>query len=191
MNQDSGKQATIKGLLIEGILQYIQNHHGDDAIHQLMQQFSSDEKKLLQEVEKDTRIPASIINKLFMVITALWGDGKTDYFSHIVGEIAEHNINVFLKFLILFNSPSIMAHAVPRVYRFYLDTGKITMVAIKKHYVEFNVKQGKVYGEGLCSAIIGWGRKGLNMCGAKNIRVNHNECIHKGRSACVYKVAWD
>ncbi len=68
MNQDSGNQATVKGLLIKGIMQYIQEHHGDEDIHQLMQQFSSDEEKLIQDVKNESLIPASLFNKLFIVI---------------------------------------------------------------------------------------------------------------------------
>ncbi len=182
---------SVKALLIKGIMQYIGRHYGQEGMRQLTQDFSTPDQNLLHDLKDNDRVPAHIFNQLFLAITARWGHGKTDYYSHIVGEVAEQNINIFMKFLLLFNNPTIVAHAVPRVYQFYFDTGRAIMLSSKKKSVQFTIEQGRVYGEGLCRGTIGWGLKALTMAGAKNIRVNHNECIHKGRSACVFKVAWD
>lgn len=185
------KIPSIKGVMIKELLQLVHEDHGDHGTRQLLAQFSPADRQRLNSCTNETRIPAVLFDRLYLAITSLWGKGQPDHFANFIGEAAERNIHGFLKFLILFNNPTIMAHSVPRLFKYYFDTGTVTMLALKKKYVEFKLVGAEPYGEGLCHGIISWGKKGLTMTGAKNIKVNHQECLHKGRPVCIFKVWWE
>ena len=41
-----------------------------------------------------------------------------------------------------------------------------------------------------CLTVVGWYRRALEMCGAKNVRVLEEECRARGGAVCRYRVSW-
>ena len=41
-----------------------------------------------------------------------------------------------------------------------------------------------------CLTVVGWYRRALQMCGAKDVEVVEEECRAKGGTVCRYRVSW-
>jgi predicted hydrocarbon binding protein len=41
-----------------------------------------------------------------------------------------------------------------------------------------------------CRTVIGWHRKALEICGAKDVEVVEEECRANGSQVCRYRVSW-
>ncbi|MBN1595279.1 hypothetical protein JW933_05065 [candidate division FCPU426 bacterium] len=184
--------ATVKGALVQGILENIAKRHGAQARQQLVDRLAPDEQIFVcHQLSRDSRVPAAILRTLYDAIKEFWGQGKSQYYSDLVMDIAEQNINTFLKFLISLGLPSYIANSVPQIYSYYADHGEVVMISNTRRSIEFYIKDGEPYGEALCAGIIGWGIKGLQMAGASNIRVEHQECLFQGGKRCHFIVRWD
>jgi hypothetical protein len=184
--------ATIKGIIIQGIIDTIETRFGREGVRQLMENLSSEEHTFLAEhLKSDSRIPAEILCKFYDQIKKLWGEGQGTFYSELMKKIAENNINAFLKFLISWGLPSFVANSVPNIYKYYFDQGTVMMVSNTNRSIEFYIKGGEAYGEAMCSGIIGWGQQGLEMAGAKTVQVDHSNCIYQGKERCYFKVRWE
>ncbi|MCK5241062.1 hypothetical protein KAR34_01300 [bacterium] len=184
--------ATIRGTIIKGIIDIIEKRFGRDGVKQLMENLTPAEQTFLVEyLKNDSRVPAETLCNLYNRIKELWGEGQKTYYSELMQEIAEQNINTFLKFLISWGLPSIVANSVPNIYKYYFNQGQVFMVSNTNRSIEFYIKGGEAYGEALCAGIIGWGRQGLAMAGAKNVQVDHTNCIYHGKERCYFKVHWE
>jgi hypothetical protein len=42
-----------------------------------------------------------------------------------------------------------------------------------------------------CATVVGWHRRALAMCGARNPRVKEEECRARGGAVCRYRLSWD
>jgi predicted hydrocarbon binding protein len=41
-----------------------------------------------------------------------------------------------------------------------------------------------------CLTVVGWHRRALEMCGAKQVRIVEEECRARGGTACRYRISW-
>jgi len=138
-----------------------------------------------------TKVPAPLMDKIYQGIKALFGGGQGDYYAVAYEYVGEQCLNSFMKFFIRIGTPAFVAHNAPLVWSHFFDTGRMIKTAFTPNSVELVSEGGEAYGESLCYAIIGFGRMAITLSGGKNIRVNHAECVYKGKRRCCFKVQWD
>jgi hypothetical protein len=192
-NQPSeGKMPTVKGQGLIKLLDFIREKHGVQGLQLLLSQLSPDDYALCtQDLSPLSRVPAPIFPTLHHLIRDQFGHGDSDYYAVAYEYVGEHCLTSFMKLFLKMGTPAFVAHNAPLIWRHFFDTGRLIKIAGSSHSVDLLAVGHEGYGDSLCWAIIGFGRMAIRMSGAKNLRINHDECIFKGKSRCLFKGEWD
>ena len=184
--------ANVKGPAVIQLKEFLRDRHGDEGLKKILDQLTPEERILVTEkLLPISKVPAPIYDKIYQGVKTLFGGGKGDYYAVIHEYVGEKSLNSFMKMLLKLGSPSFVAHNAPVVWKHFFDTGRMLKVAGTSNSVDYVIEDAEAYGEWLCHSIIGFGRMAIRMSGGKNIRVNHDECIYKGKSRCFFHVEWD
>lgn len=182
----------IKGLVFMGIRKFIRDHHGTQAWERLLERLTPGERSLIGEtLTHMTWVPVAIFIKIYEGIKETWGKGGGEYYGEIFATIAEEHLNSFMRFLLHLASPHQVANAAPLVWRHFMAAGRLVRIGGSEHSIDLQIQDGEAFGEGLCYAIMGWGRKALELAGARHMSVDHRTCVYKGKDKCLFHVEWE
>jgi uncharacterized protein (TIGR02265 family) len=119
------------------------------------------------------------------------GRGKADFFERIGEASAQENLTgVHRQFLVAGDPQSFLAQA-PMVYSFYYDQGRREYEKTGPTEAVLTTFDAEVSSSGDCATVIGWHRRALEMCGARNARVVEEECRARGGRVCRYRLSWE
>jgi hypothetical protein len=184
--------ATTRGLAMIQLLEFIRLRHGDAGIKRLLDQFSPEEQLYLaKKIAPVTRVPAAVFAKVYLAIKDLFGRGDGAYYAEAFEWVGEACLNSFMKVFLKLGTPAFVAHNAPAIWRHFFSVGRMEKIAGTARSVELLISGHEAYGESICYAVTGFGRMAIKLSGGKNLRVNHAECIFKGKSRCFFKVEWD
>jgi hypothetical protein len=186
------KEATYKGLIALGSLDFVRANYGMEGLEKFLQQFSAEDQRFLTHfLIPVSKVPASMLHKFYAHFLTLWGEGQGDYYSTVMRHVAKYSLSSSMQFFIKIGKPSFIARNAGMVWKHFFSTGSLICTGSTDHSVELSATGGEEYGPALCYGIIGFGTTALELSGARNIRVNHDECIHKKKSSCIFRVAWE
>jgi hypothetical protein len=186
------KLPTVKGQALIKLFDFIREKHGAAGLQLLLSKLSPQDYALCtQGLTALTKVPAPLFPTLHHLIRDLFGNGDSDYYAVAFEYVGEKSLNSFMKLFLKLGTPAFVAHNAPLIWRHFFDTGRLVKIAGTAHSVELLAVGHEDYGDSLCWAIIGFGRMAIRMSGGKNLRVNHDECLFKGKTRCYFKVEWD
>lgn len=183
---------TIKGQAVIQLIEYIRNRFGEAALQKWLRLLPAEEYGLVTaKLVPVSRVPYTVFDRMYQNGLQPFGGGKGDYFIPAFEYVGERCLNTFMKFFMRLGTPAFVAHSAPLIWSHFFDTGRMVKTAGTPNSVELVAEGGEAYGEGQCYGIIGFGRMAINMSGGKNIRAEHDECVHKGRGRCFFRFVWD
>lgn len=184
--------ATVKGQGLILLLEFVRLKHGEQGLQQLLSKLSPEDYTLATGTCTPlTRVPAPIFPTLHHLIRDLFGNGDSDYYAVAFEWVGEQSLNTFMKMFLKLGTPSFVANNAPCVYKHFFDIGRLVRIGGTPHSVDMLAADHEPYGDSLCWSMIGFGRMAIRMSGGKNVRVNHDECIYRRKSRCLFKVEWD
>lgn len=87
-------------------------------------------------------------------------------------------------------SPGLTVKGFPGAYKQYFSSGGVRILSSTSNSAEIELTGAEAYGQGVCSATLGWTRMALEYAGAKDIKTEHVECLfHKGKR-CLIHYTW-
>ncbi|MBN1893152.1 TIGR02265 family protein [bacterium] len=119
------------------------------------------------------------------------GHGDLKVFEKIGSQSAKENLaGVHKTFLTPGDPQAFMAQA-NSIYRFYYNTGHRTWEKTGPKSGVLTTHGAETFSAIDCLTVIGWHRTALEMCGAKNVRIQEEECRARGGKVCRYQISWD
>ncbi|HET7746629.1 MAG TPA: DUF2378 family protein, partial [Vicinamibacteria bacterium] len=104
---------------------------------------------------------------------------------------AEQNLGgVHRQFLVVGDPQAFLSRA-PMIYSFYYSQGRREYAKTGEKEAVLTTYDAEVFSVPDCATVVGWHRRGLAMCGARNPRVVEVECRAKGGAVCRYRLSWD
>jgi hypothetical protein len=182
--------ATFKGLIILGAKKWFAENKSPEEFETFVKAFPENEREYWTKakVMPISKIPASMYVNLYKIICTMWSD---ELFQKIGGAVALNDLGTILRIFIKIGTPSFTAKSFPNSYKQYFNVGEFKTISMTSNSAEFELIGAEPYGQAGCSGILGWSRMALEYAGAKQLTIDHSECLNRGKKHCVFKYAWE
>lgn len=181
----------VKGSVLKSRLAFVAEHGGADAVARVLAELSPEDQQALKPVLTMKWYPFEVGKHLDEAIVRVVGGGRRDFFERLGAASAERNLATLHKSFLVEGDPQAFLAKAPQIYALYYETGR-------REYQRSGAREGvltthdaETFSGPDCLTVIGWYRRALEMCGARNVRILEDECRARGGAVCRYRVAWD
>jgi uncharacterized protein (TIGR02265 family) len=180
----------VKGSVLKSRLGFIEDHFGEDGLARVFAGLSEEDQKALQMVLTVKWYPFELGQRLDNAIVQVLGGGRPEFFERLGEASADKNLTTLHHGFMSEGKPHVFLAKAPAIYALYYETGR-------REYRQTGDTQGvlttydaETFSTADCLTVVGWYRRALQMCGAKDVEVVEEECRAKGGSVCRYRVSW-
>ena len=181
----------IKGSVLKARLALVEELEPDEGVERVLAALPVADRTPLRSLLATSWYPFELGKRLDEAIVARFGAGKLDFFEKIGEASAQKNLTGVHKHFLVEGDPQAFLARAPMIYSFYYDQGR-------REYEPFGPNEGalttfdaEVFSAADCATVVGWHRRALEMCGARNPRVVEEECRARGGRVCRYRLRWD
>lgn len=180
----------IKGSILKSRLEFVRKEIGEDGLNALMATLPEEDQKTLGRLVAVAWVDFEIGKRFDEAIVQALGGGSTRFFERLGEESAEINLGTLHSAFVAPGNPQGFLAKAPQIYRLYYDVGWREYEQTGEREGVLTTHDAETFSKTDCLTVIGWYRKALELCGAKNVRIHEDECRATGGNACKYKVSW-
>jgi len=180
----------IKGSILKSRLEFVRKEIGDDGLATLVESLPEDDQKALGRLVTVAWVDFEVGKRLDDAIVQALGGGSTRFFERLGEESAEVNLGTLHSAFLAPGDPQGFLAKAPQIYRLYYDVGWREYEQTGEREGVLTTHDAETFSKTDCLTVIGWYRKALELCGAKNVQIQEDECRATGGSVCKYRVTW-
>ena len=118
-----------------------------------------------------------------------WARAAPTFFERLGAASAEKNLTSLHAGYLTPGDPQAFLAKAPQIYSVYYESGRREYTATAPNAGVLTTYDAETFSAPDCLTVVGWYRKALEMCGAKNVSVTEEECRAKGGAVCRYAVS--
>ena len=181
----------IKGGPLQARLEFVREQGGVLALERVLGRLSEEDRKICRQPLAGMWYAFEDNERLDEAIAAEMGIGEKIF--ELIGErSALHNLAGVHRFFIVGGDPHALLSRSQQIYStYYNDAGKRTYEKVGETKALLRTFDSDTVSKHDCLTNIGWHRKAIEMCGAKNVRVMETKCRAEGADVCEYLCQWD
>ena len=180
----------IKGSILKSRLEFVRNEFGEDGLSKIMDDLPEEDQKILGRLVAVAWVDFEIGQRLDEAIVKSLGGGGTRYFERLGEASAEVNLGTLHSAFLTSGDPQAFLAKAPQIYRLYYDVGRREYEATGEREGVLTTHDAETFSKTDCLTVIGWYRKALELCGAKNVHIMEEQCRADGGNVCKYRVSW-
>lgn len=181
----------VKGAVLRSRLTFVEERFGKDALSRLLASLDAADQKKLRAVVSAGWYPFDIATRLDDAIVRVLGDGRGTVFEQLGEASATQNLGTVHGSFLESGQPHAFLAKANAIYRTYYDAGRREYKQTGATSGQLTTFDAESFSIPDCLTIIGWHRRALEMCGARNVRIIEDECRAKGGTVCRYQISWD
>jgi hypothetical protein len=182
----------VKGNLVAARRRYVERHHGQKAVELLAERLDGTPKEWLLRPPLPMRWCSMVeMARLDQAIVEGPMAGELSRMRAFGREIATYDLSTLYKVLFRVGTPGFVLRNIGVAYRTYIRSpGRMSTESRGSRAAEVRLT-GAVMPAYLCThGVCGWLEAALLKSGAREPRVEHSRCAHRGE-ACAWSAAWD
>jgi len=180
----------IKGSILKSRLEFVRKEIGEDGLAKLMDSLPEDDRKILGRLVAVAWVDFEIGKRLDDAIVQTLGGGSTRFFERLGEASAEVNLATLHNAFLAPGDPQAFLAKAPQIYRLYYDVGWREYEASGEREGVLTTHDAETFSKPDCLTVVGWYRKALELCGARNVLIREEECRATGGTVCKYRVTW-
>ena len=180
----------IKGSVLKSRLAFVREQGGEEALARVLASLPPDDQKALSSVMPVAWLPFEIGRRLDDAIVQVLGGGSLSYFERLGEASAEKNLGTVHAAFLAPGDPHAFLAKAPQIYRMYYQVGRRECEKVGEREAVLTTHEAETFSKADCLTVIGWYKRALEMCGARNPRIFEEECRAAGGSVCRYRVTW-
>ena len=180
----------IKGSILKSRLEFVRQEFGDDGLVKIMDSLPEEDSKILGRLVAVAWVDFEVGKRLDDTIVKVFGGGSTRFFERLGEASAEVNLTTLHSAFLAPGDPEAFLAKAPQIYRLYYNGGWREYESTGEREGVLTTHDAETYSKPDCLTVVGWYRKALELCGAKNIRIIEEECRATGGDVCKYRVTW-
>ena len=181
----------VKGSVLRTRLTFAEEHGGKDAVARVLAELTPDERQVLQTLLTMKWYPFELGKRLDDAIVRVLGGGKREFFEKLGEASAEKNLTTLHQAFLVAGDPHAFLAKAPQIYALYYETGRREYAKTGEKEAVLTTHDAETFSAPDCLTVVGWHRRALEMCGARQVRVVEVECRARGGKACRYRLSWD
>lgn len=181
----------IKGAVLKSRLALIEQMAPGKGLPAVLGRLSPQEADALRTLLPTSWYPFELGKRLDAAIVEELGGGRPEFFERIGAASAEQNLRGVHKQFLAEGDPQEFLSRAPMIYAFYYDQGRRDYEATGPREAVLTTYGAEVFSVPDCATVVGWHRRALEMCGARNPRVVEEECRARGGEVCRYRLSWE
>jgi uncharacterized protein (TIGR02265 family) len=180
----------VKGSVLKSRLGFIEDHFGPDGVNRVLASLSEEDRRALQMVLTVKWYPFELGKRLDSAIVEVLGGGRQEFFERLGEASANKNLTTLHHGFLTDGKPHAFLAKAPAIYALYYETGRREYRQTGEKEGELTTYDAETFSAADCLTVVGWYRRALEMCGARDVVVEELECRAKGATVCRYKVRW-
>lgn len=179
----------IKGSVLKARIAFANDLQPGGA-ERVLKTLSGEDQAALNSLLATSWYPFELGGRLDEALVRELGGGKPEFFEKIGAASADQNLSgVHKQFLVPGDPQAFLARA-PMIYAFYYDRGRREYEATGPREAVLTTYGAETFSLADCSTVVGWHRRGLEICGARDPKVVEEECRARGGRVCRYRLSW-
>ena len=180
----------VKGGPLLSRLAFVREQRGEEGVQRVLARLPESDRKLCSPILTASWYPFELNERLDEAIAAEMGIGEAVFL--LIGEkSAMHNLGGAHRAMLSEGDPHGLLRRTPQIYQMYYDTGRRTYERAGDTRAVLRTYDAPTFSRHDCLTVVGWHRKAIEMCGAKNARVIETKCRAKGAEFCEYVCEWE
>jgi uncharacterized protein (TIGR02265 family) len=180
----------VKGSVLKSRLGFVEDNFGEDGLRRVLESLSAEDQTALRTLLPMQWCDFELGKRLDEAIVQVLGKGKTEYFERLGVASAEKNLGTVHQAFRKPGDPHGFLAKAPQIYRLYYQTGHREYERVGDKEGVLTTHEAETFSTADCLTVIGWYRKALEMCGAREVKIVEEECRAQGGAACRYRVSW-
>ncbi|HXG95045.1 MAG TPA: DUF2378 family protein [Blastocatellia bacterium] len=181
----------IKGNILLSRLAFVKEHFGEEALDRVIESLPAEDRATLRGMISNVGWYSFDIGKrLDEAIVKVLGKGDMKIFEDIGASSAEQNLTTVHNLFLKLGNPQAFLAQTPVLYRLYYDIGRREYEPTGPTSGVMTTYDAETYSTADCLTVIGWYKKALAMCGAKNVVMTEETCRARGGDFCRYRISW-
>lgn len=180
----------IKGSILKSRLEFVRQEIGDDGLAKLISGLPEEDQVILGRLVAVAWVDFELGKRFDEAIVKRLGGGSARFFERLGEASAEVNLGTLHNAFLAPGDPQAFLAKAPQIYRLYYDVGWREYEATGEREGVLITHEAETFSNTDCLTVIGWYRKALELCGARNVRIIEEECRANGADVCRYRVSW-
>jgi len=181
----------IKGAVLKSRIAFVEEQFGKDALRKVLASLSPDDQRPFRLLFTSNWYPFELGKRLDEAIVRVLADGRSDFFERLGAASAETNLSSLHSGYLTPGDPQTFLAKAAQIYSLYYETGRREYTASGPTSGVLTTYEADTFSAPDCMTVVGWYKRALEMCGARNVSVVEEECRAKGGTVCRYRVQWE
>ncbi len=184
-------QHEVKGTLLGARARYVREEYGDAALEELKQAVAPEAREYLDKAPLPFAwYPLSLLVEIDRQIALGPMQGDLDKMQIFGDRIARYDLKTIYKVLFKLGTPGFVLKRIGTVYGMYLKGGSAHTEVLGDHEARVSYRNA-YYPYYLCKyGMSGWLSASVDLSGGRNIRIEHERCVHSGDAGCAWRISW-
>jgi uncharacterized protein (TIGR02265 family) len=180
----------VKGSVLKSRLAFVEEHFGADGVQRVLSSLSPEEQKRLQTIIAVQWFPFDLGRRLDDAIFRVLGEGRPAFFERLGVASADKNLGSVHKAFLAPGDPHGFLAKAPQIYKLYYEQGRREYQRTGDKEAILTTHEAETYSVPDCLTVIGWHKRALELCGARDVRMVEEECRARGGKVCRYRISW-
>jgi hypothetical protein len=179
----------IKGSVLLARLAFVQSRAGTEGVDRVLNRLPAESRGVVRSALFAAWYPFELGRQLDEAVRQELGGGRADFFMKLGEASADSNLKGVHKGFLKSDPHAFLAQS-PTIYAFYYDQGRRTYEAVGPNEAVLTTYDAILVSEAECQTNLGWHRRALELCGARNVVAVEDECRARGGAVCRYRLSW-
>jgi hypothetical protein len=180
----------VKGVNFVGARHFVEQYRVPGAWPKVVAAMPAEHRDIANEALPVGWYPTEAFIALLQAIDRELGSGPLTIMPELGRFQAEHDLNVFFRFMLRFWSPAILIEKAAQVWDRYHDSGVWKVTRLGDHRVVGEVTGWLGASDVICSSSTSYIRRLFELVGASKASVEHTQCITRGDDRCAWTIDW-
>jgi uncharacterized protein (TIGR02265 family) len=180
----------IKGAVLKSRLGFVEEHFGSAGLQRVLESLGPDDQRALRMVFTSNWYPFELGKRLDDAIVRVLAGGKPEFFEKLGEASAAKNLSTVHAGYVTKGNPQAFLAKAPAIYGMYYETGRREYRQTGERSAVITTHDAETFSAPDCLTVVGWYRRGLEMCGAERVKIVETECRARGGQVCRYEVSW-
>ena len=181
----------VKGNIIKAREAFVIERYGEQAWKDVLASLPPEDQKVFGGMILNIGwFDLAAAMRLDEAIVRVLGRGDARLFEEMGRASARENLGGVHQNLLSPGDPQTFMKKAQVIYSFYYDVGFRTYETTGPNSGIMTTHDAQTFSAPDCATVVGWYKKALAMCGAKDVRISEVKCRARGDSVCQYEVEW-